>query len=101
MLCVKVCATWAKPLQSDSPISKGATPNDQSSDNETQDRTSQELLGRDTGGNGQVGSGEQMLLQEALRLRSQQLMEEIRRRSGALDRPEKERGYLQRLLDRF
>jgi hypothetical protein len=28
-------------------------------------------------------------------------MDEIRRRSGALDRPEEERGYLQRLLDRF
>ena len=41
------------------------------------------------------------MLQEALRLRSQQLMEEIRRRSGALDRPEDEHGYLQKLLDRF
>ena len=83
------------------PYTQGANPNDQSSNNETQDRTSQELLGRDTGGNGQVGSGEQMMLQEALRLRSQQLMEEIRRRSGALDRPEDEHGYLQKLLDRF
>ena len=40
------------------PYTQGATPNDQSSDNETQDRTIQEPLGRDTGGNGQVGSGE-------------------------------------------
>jgi hypothetical protein len=58
-------------------------------------------LGRDAGGNGQLGAGEQMVLQEELRLRSQELMDEIRRRSGALDRTEEERGYLQRLLDRF
>jgi hypothetical protein len=42
-----------------------------------------------------------MVPQEELRLRSQELMDEIRRRSGALDRSEEERGYLQRLLDRF
>ena len=42
-----------------------------------------------------------MVPQEELRLRSQELMEEIRRRAGALERPEAERNYLQRLLDRF
>jgi len=42
-----------------------------------------------------------MILQEELRLRSQELMDEIRRRSGALDRTKEERGYLQRLLGRF
>jgi hypothetical protein len=48
-----------------------------------------------------LGAGEQMVPQEELRLRSQELMEEIRRRAGSLERPDEERNYLQRLLDRF
>ena len=77
------------------------TPNDRRSEGGSGRRTTQDPLGRDAGGNGQLGAGEQMMPQEQLRLRSQELMDEIRRRSGALDRLEEERGYLQRLLDRF
>ena len=42
-----------------------------------------------------------MVPQEELRLRSQGLMGEIGRRSGALDRTEEEHKCLQKLLDRF
>ena len=80
---------------------QGVTPNDRRSEGGSQSRTARDPLGRDAGGNGQWGAGEQMMPQEELRLRSQELMDEIRRRLGALDRPEEERGYLQRLLDRF
>ncbi len=88
-------------LAEQQPQGQGATPNDQRSEGESKDRATRDPLGRDSGGNGQLGAGEQMVPQEELRLRSQELMDEIRRRSGALDRSEEERGYLQRLLDRF
>ena len=88
-------------LAEQQPQGQGATPNDRRLEDESQDRNTRDPLGRDVGGNGQLGAGEQMVLQEELRLRSQDLMDEIRRRSGALDRTEEERGYLQRLLDRF
>lgn len=80
---------------------QGATPNDRRAEGQSQSPSTRDPLGRDVGGNGQLGAGEQMVPQEELRLRSQELMEEIRRRAGALERPEEERNYLQRLLDRF
>ena len=88
-------------LATQHPQGQGTMPNDRRLEGESQDRASQDPLGRDAGGNGQLGAGEQMILQEELRLRSQELMDEIRRRSGALDRTKEERGYLQRLLGRF
>ena len=48
-----------------------------------------------------LGAGKQMVPQEELRLRSQGLMGEIGRGSGALDRTEEEHQSLQKLLDRF
>ena len=80
---------------------QGATPNDRRAEGQSRIPSARDPLGRDVGGNGQLGAGEQMVPQEELRLRSQELMEEIRRRAGALERPEAERNYLQRLLDRF
>ena len=80
---------------------QGANPNDQRSQGESQDRANGDPLGRDAGGKGKLGAGEQMVPQAELRLRSQELMDEIRRRSGALNRSDEEREYLQRLLDRF
>jgi len=80
---------------------QGAAPNDRRAEGQSQSPSTRDPLGRDVGGNGQLGAGEQMVPQEELRLRSQELMEEIRRRAGALERPEEERNYLQRLLDRF
>jgi uncharacterized protein (TIGR02302 family) len=80
---------------------QGVTPNDRRAEGQSQSPSTRDPLGRDVGGNGQLGAGEQMVPQEELLLRSQELMEEIRRRAGALERPEEERNYLQRLLDRF
>ena len=88
-------------LAEQQPQGQGATPNGRISEGESQNLTTRDPLGRDAGNNGQLGAGEQMVPQQELRLRSQELMDEIRRRSGALDRPKEERGYLQRLLDRF
>ena len=58
-------------------------------------------LGRESGENGQLGSDEQMLGSENVRRRAQELLDEIRRRSGERTRPEQELDYLRRLLDKF
>ncbi len=58
-------------------------------------------LGRETGGDGSVGTDQQMLQGEDVYRRAQELMDEIRRRSAEANRPEEELDYLKRLLDRF
>ncbi|MDU8926140.1 TIGR02302 family protein [Alisedimentitalea sp. MJ-SS2] len=50
---------------------------------------------------GQIGDGENMLQGEDVYRRARDLLDEIRRRSGEQTRPEEERNYLERLLDRF
>jgi uncharacterized protein (TIGR02302 family) len=57
-------------------------------------------LGREFGGRGQVSAGD-MVPEADARARARALLDEIRRRAGELDRPEVERDYLRRLLDRF
>ncbi|MCT4609315.1 MAG: DUF4175 domain-containing protein [Pelagimonas sp.] len=59
-------------------------------------------LGRDSGTNsGEAGSGEDVLRGGDVYRRAEELLDELRRRSGELERPEIERRYLDRLLDRF
>jgi uncharacterized protein (TIGR02302 family) len=58
-------------------------------------------LGRDLGDAARIGSDRNMVQGEDVYRRAQDLLEEIRRRSGDLERPEAERDYLQRLLDLF
>lgn len=58
-------------------------------------------LGREQGTRGQIGSDEQLLQGEDVYRRARDLLDEIRRRSGETARPEEERNYLRRLLDRF
>ena len=58
-------------------------------------------LGRELGAQGRIGTDEQLLQGEDVYRRAQELLDEIRRRSGEQDRPETERDYLRRLLDRF
>lgn len=60
---------------------------------------SRDPLGRSLGG--EVGTDDSMLQGEEARRRAQDLLDEIRRRSAELDRPEAELDYLRRLLDRF
>lgn len=63
-------------------------------------RPQSDPLGRDPSAQGNIGS-DQNALTEDLERRSQELMDEIRRRSGSPERPEVEREYLRRLLDLF
>ncbi len=60
---------------------------------------SRDPLGRSLGG--EVGTDDDMLQGEEARRRAQELLDELRRRSAELDRPEAELDYLRRLLDRF
>lgn len=58
-------------------------------------------LGRDQGGEGRLGTRDNILQNEDVYRRAQDLLEELRRRSGEQARPEEELDYLRRLLDRF
>ena len=58
-------------------------------------------LGRSPGANGQAGTDEGLLQGEDVYRRARELLDEIRKRSGESARPEGERDYLRRLLDRF
>ena len=59
-------------------------------------------LGRESGeGSRRIGSDRNLLQGEDVYRRAQDLLEEIRKRSGEQARPEGERNYLKRLLDLF
>ena len=58
-------------------------------------------LGRDPGGEGQLGTRDSLLQDEDVYERARDLLDEIRRRSGDQSRPAEELDYLERLLDRF
>ena len=58
-------------------------------------------LGREPGESARIGSDRNMLQGEDVYRRAQDLLDEIRRRSGDQQRPGLERDYLKRLLDLF
>ncbi|KEO57463.1 DUF4175 domain-containing protein [Thioclava indica] len=58
-------------------------------------------LGRAQGDGNQLGTDREMLQGEDVYRRAQNLLDEIRRRSGERLRPEEELDYLKRLLDQF
>ncbi|MEM1074825.1 MAG: TIGR02302 family protein [Pseudomonadota bacterium] len=58
-------------------------------------------LGRESGNSGAQGDDSPLALNDDAYGRARELLDEIRRRSGEADRPEVERDYLNRLLDRF
>ncbi len=58
-------------------------------------------LGREAGNFGRLGTEDSLLGGETEQRRAQDLLDEIRRRAGERERPEAERDYLNRLLDRF
>ena len=58
-------------------------------------------LGRPIGSRGGIGTGQNMLPEADSAGRARQLLDEIRRRSGDMQRPEVELDYLRRLLDMF
>ncbi|MEY8883021.1 TIGR02302 family protein [Donghicola sp. XS_ASV15] len=61
----------------------------------------QDPLGRREGNGAPMGTEDPMLNGEDVYRRAEELTEEIRRRSAETERPEEERDYLNRLLDRF
>jgi len=64
--------------------------------------TGRDPLGRDRRGDGAAGDDRGSVVPgEDPRQRARDLMDEIRRRSAELERPETERNYLNRLIDRF
>lgn len=69
---------------------------------ETQDSPAgDDPLGRPLGRTGTTESGETFVPDQNASERARELLDEIRRRSGDVDRPEAEIEYLKRLLDRF
>ncbi|TNF22169.1 MAG: TIGR02302 family protein [Rhodobacteraceae bacterium] len=66
-----------------------------------QDSERRDPLGRNQGNTGSISSEDNLLQGEDVYRRARELLDEIRRRSGEGERPEIERNYLERLLDRF
>lgn len=58
-------------------------------------------LGRQEGNGLRIGSDNNLLQDKDVYRRAEELLDEIRRRSGDLTRPDSERDYLKRLLDLF
>ncbi|WP_425071631.1 TIGR02302 family protein [Sagittula sp. S175] len=58
-------------------------------------------LGRNAGTTGRTGTDEGLLQGEDVYRRAEELLGELRKRSGETERPEVERDYLERLLERF
>ncbi len=66
-----------------------------------EDGEGRDPLGRQSGESLRIGSDNNLLADKDVYRRAEELLEEIRRRSGDLTRPEGERDYLKRLLDLF
>lgn len=67
----------------------------------SEDPEGRDPLGRQRGDSLRIGSDDNMLQDKDIYRRAEELLDEIRRRSGDLARPEGERDYLKRLLDLF
>ena len=58
-------------------------------------------LGREVGNSGQFGTDQDMLQGQDVYRRAEEILDELRRRSAEQQRPQVERDYLKRLLDKF
>ncbi len=65
------------------------------------DPAGRDPLGRQAGESARIGSDRNLLQGKDVYRRAEELLDEIRRRSGEQSRPEGERNYLKRLLDLF
>lgn len=65
------------------------------------DPNGRDPLGREPGDSARIGSDRNMLQGDDIYRRAQELLDEIRRRSGDQTRPDSELDYLRRLLDQF
>jgi uncharacterized protein (TIGR02302 family) len=89
-------------LSRDMRQAEGGQGNQDSPNGTAQSRNPTDPLGRPIGSTGGTRTDSQMLPEGAdAAARARQILEEIRRRSGDLSRPEIELEYLRRLLDRF
>jgi uncharacterized protein (TIGR02302 family) len=89
-------------LSQDMRQAEGGQGNQDSPNGTAQSRNPTDPLGRPIGSTGGTRTDSQMLPEGAdAAARARQILEEIRRRSGDLSRPEIELDYLRRLLDRF
>lgn len=70
-------------------------------DGQDDPRGGRDPLNRQTGEGSRIGSDRNLMQEQEIRRRAEELLGEIRRRSGELTRPEGERDYLKRLLDLF
>ncbi|MFN3937915.1 MAG: DUF4175 domain-containing protein [Gemmobacter sp.] len=64
-------------------------------------RGQRDPLGREQGQTGRIGTDQNMLQGDDVYRRAQDLLEELRRRSGEQERSAQERDYIRRLLDQF
>ena len=76
-------------------------PGQQPAEGQEQRDGSRDPLGRNNGDSARIGSDRNLLQGEDVYRRAQDLLDEIRKRSGDQARPEGERNYLKRLLDLF
>jgi uncharacterized protein (TIGR02302 family) len=76
-------------------------PGSQQAEGQEQRDGSRDPLGRNNGESSRIGSDKNLLQGEDVYRRAQDLLDEIRKRSGEQARPEGERNYLKRLLDLF
>ncbi len=76
-------------------------PGQQQAEGQDDRNGSRDPLGRTPGESSRIGSDKNLLQGEDVYRRAQDLLDEIRKRSGEQARPEGERNYLKRLLDLF
>ncbi|WP_102225576.1 TIGR02302 family protein [Acidimangrovimonas sediminis] len=62
---------------------------------------SRDPLGRETGTVGRMGTNQDILQGEDIYRRAEEILKELRKRSGDMSRPEQERDYLKRLLEPY
>jgi len=62
---------------------------------------SRDPLGRETGSVGRMGTNQDLLQGEDIYRRAEEILKELRRRSGDMNRPEAGRDYLKRLLEPY
>ncbi len=80
---------------------RNGTPGQQPAEGQDERDGSRDPLGRNNGDSSRIGSDKNLLQGEDVYRRAQDLLDEIRKRSGDQARPEGERNYLRRLLDLF
>ena len=80
---------------------KGNGPTEEGGTSTLQELSQQDPLGRSSGNGLSRSDQDSDLSAQGMARRARELVEEIRRRSGERQRPEEERNYLRKLLEKF